>query len=170
MHIFPTGGTDIQDQKMGRYSTKPVYSKWTTVGRSYMLDTARVNATTLFCLATGLSLKKSDSFLIGMDLVSYLCLPQMQARSRAVLSAALCAKMDEFLGLTVKPPLKQAIPPFESRCDMRRKCYGCIKAGHGVGYNKNKDGAKKVQTQCQSCKVPCCDGHSVLQCESCFYS
>ena len=40
-------GTDMVDQKMGKYSVKPKSSKWIVAAFSYILHIARVNAATL---------------------------------------------------------------------------------------------------------------------------
>ena len=43
---YTKGGTDIVDQKMGKYLVKPKSSKWTVAAFCYILDIARVNAGT----------------------------------------------------------------------------------------------------------------------------
>ena len=44
---YTKGGTDIVDQKMGKYSLKPKLSKWTVCAFSYILDITQVNVATL---------------------------------------------------------------------------------------------------------------------------
>ena len=44
---FTKGGTDIVDQIMGKHTVKPKSSKWMIAAFSYILDIARVNASTL---------------------------------------------------------------------------------------------------------------------------
>ena len=44
---YTKGGTDIMDQKMGKYLVKPKSSKWTVCAFSYILDITQINAATL---------------------------------------------------------------------------------------------------------------------------
>ena len=44
---YTKGGTEIVDEKMGKYPVKPKSSKWTAAVFSHILDIARVNAATL---------------------------------------------------------------------------------------------------------------------------
>ena len=64
LYDFIKGNTDIFDQRMTTYSTKPKSSKWIICAFSYMLDVARVNASTVTLLINGLSRKPYaiDSF------------------------------------------------------------------------------------------------------------
>ena len=64
LYHFIKGNTDIFDQRMTTYSTKPKSSKWIICTFSYMLDVARVNASTVTLLINGLSRKPYaiDSF------------------------------------------------------------------------------------------------------------
>ena len=78
------------DQKIGRFSTKTKSVKWTAVAHSYLLDTARVNATTLYMLATG---KKEETFMIGWDLVKAMVVPQMKTRPLVGVSTSLVSKI-----------------------------------------------------------------------------
>ena len=59
---FTKGGTDIVDQRMGFHTTKTKSRKWTLVMFAYMLDTARVNSSTIFALNQGKDLIKGKSF------------------------------------------------------------------------------------------------------------
>lgn len=61
------GGTDVVYQKMGNYSVKPKFSKWTIAVFFYLLDVARVNVTTLSILNQNMSAKtrSTDLFMYG---------------------------------------------------------------------------------------------------------
>ena len=61
------GRTDIVEQKMGNYSVKPKFSKWTIAVFFYLLDVARVNVTTLSILNQNMSAKtrSTDLFMYG---------------------------------------------------------------------------------------------------------
>ena len=133
-----------------------------------MLDTARVNATTLYGLAIGKESKKVDSFKAGWDLVMYLAIPAIQQRSREGLSSALIEKMDKFLGVA---PVRQPVPRdilSPSKAMRPRKCEICIQNVRGEGYKKKKSDMKQIKTQCQKCESSCCNEHYVLLCRSCF--
>ena len=47
---FTKGETDIVDQLNDYYTTKSKSCRWVMVALSYMLDTARVNGKTVWCL------------------------------------------------------------------------------------------------------------------------
>ena len=56
------GGTDIVDQRMDTYTTKSKSRKWTRVTLAYILDTIRVNSSTVVTLISNNNPKSSDSF------------------------------------------------------------------------------------------------------------
>ena len=74
LYDFTKGGTDVMDQRIGTYSTKMKSRKWTKVSLSYVLDTCRVNASTVYALSKGDDPKKTGSFDFGWDLAESLVL------------------------------------------------------------------------------------------------
>ena len=88
------GGTDIVDQKIGSYTVKAKSRKWTMVALSYLLDTIRVNACTLFALNKGLDPKKVNSFDFGYQLAEKLVMPAIERRSRNGLSSYVVRKIE----------------------------------------------------------------------------
>ena len=50
------------DYKIGKYTTKPKSSKWTMVANSYVLETARVNASAIYALHKKMDPKKLSSY------------------------------------------------------------------------------------------------------------
>ena len=50
LYDFTKGGTDIVDQRIRTYTTKTKNRKWTRVALAYLLDTIRVNSSTLVTL------------------------------------------------------------------------------------------------------------------------
>ena len=86
------------DQKIGKYTTKSTSPRWSMVAFAYMLDTIRVNATSLLALTGGSNIGKVDSFKCGWDLVMSLVTPAIEARSRNGLSSNVQMKMDHILG------------------------------------------------------------------------
>ena len=79
---YTKGGTDIVDQKMGKYSVKPKSSKWTVCAFSYILDITQVNAATLSRLNDNKSPKAHSNqfFLFGWNLAMQLILPHLRQR------------------------------------------------------------------------------------------
>ena len=61
------GGTDIIDQKMGSYTTKSKTRKWPKVAFAYLVDTIRVDASTVYALANKMDPKKVSSFGFGRE-------------------------------------------------------------------------------------------------------
>ena len=50
MYNFTKGGTDIIDQRMGFYTSKPKSRKWTITAFSYAIDMARLNSSAKFAI------------------------------------------------------------------------------------------------------------------------
>ena len=61
LYDFTKGGTDIIDQRMGYYSCKPKSPRWTITALSYMLDTCRVNASTVLAMNDGRNPREQDA-------------------------------------------------------------------------------------------------------------
>ena len=55
---------------MGSSTTKAKTRKWTKVVFAYLLDTVRVNASTVYALANGKDPKDVDAFCFGSELAS----------------------------------------------------------------------------------------------------
>ena len=77
---FTNGGVDIQDQRMGNYSTSSKSKKFTRKVLSYLLDTARVNAQTIYYLIMLLSPRKSNSFDFLLSLAEEMVRPHIESR------------------------------------------------------------------------------------------
>ena len=165
---FTKGGTDIVDQKIGRYSTKTVSQRWSLVAFYYMLDTLRVNATTLYAKATRTDPRKVDSFKVGWELVLELVLPYIRARSKNGLTTAVVQKINTMLG--VPAPAPQSAGPVIAaelpRDGPPRKCPKCRIALQGKDYSVNKNKLYAIKMQCQRCGVATCTTHSRVICDS----
>ena len=98
LYDFTQGGTDIVDQLNDFYSTRSQSLRWVNVALFYTLDTARVNAKTLYCLAQGKHPRSYDSFKFGWDLMLSLVRPFAELRSRNGLQHPIQVKMDILLG------------------------------------------------------------------------
>ena len=96
---FSKGGTDLIDQRTGKYTTSIKSNKWTKKAICFMLDVARTNSQTIFALNQNLDPRKIDSFEYGWSLALKLVMPHMtERRTVPGLSAYLMSKIDrEFL-------------------------------------------------------------------------
>ena len=65
---FTKGGTDIVDQRAQTYTTKAKSNRWTMVSFYFLLDTCRVNASTIYAMNNGQNPRNVDSFDFGWDL------------------------------------------------------------------------------------------------------
>ena len=81
LHEFTKGGTDVVDQKMGFYTCKFTSRKWSMVAFSYIVDTGRVNSSTLFAVNGNEDHLKHNSFEFGTDIVCGLVGPFSQQRN-----------------------------------------------------------------------------------------
>ena len=68
--------------------------RWTISAFAYVIDTARVNAGTLFSLKKNTDPRRLNSFLFGLDLARSLVLPLLQRRNRNGLQKNILKKMD----------------------------------------------------------------------------
>ena len=59
---FTKAGTDIIDQKMGYYTAETKSRRWTMVAFAYLLDTIRVNVSTVLAVNKKVDPKKKESF------------------------------------------------------------------------------------------------------------
>jgi len=75
---FTKGGTDIVDQRIGYYTAKAKSRRWTMTSFAYVLDTCRVNASTILALNNAKDPRMQASFDFGMDLVMALCVHSLK--------------------------------------------------------------------------------------------
>ena len=98
LYDFTKGGTDIIDQKMGTYTTKSKSRKWSRVAFSYLLDTIRVNSSTLIELNKNHVPKLANSFSFGYELATQLVMPHILRKPRNGLSSEVVKKITSFAG------------------------------------------------------------------------
>ena len=94
LYNFTNGQMDIVNQQMGFYTSKVKGRKWLMVPFPYILDMARVNASTLFLLNHKKDPLKQYSFVFGMSVS-----PFIQQRKQSRLS--LCVKTKIALALSM---------------------------------------------------------------------
>ena len=82
LYDYTKSGTDIMDQRMARrkYFSKAKSNRWTMVGFSYLLDTARINAQTIWSLNNGLDPRRANSCNFGINVAKALIMPMIVTR------------------------------------------------------------------------------------------
>ena len=87
------------DQRVGSLSCKSKSNRWTWVVLCYLLDTARVNAQTLWALIQGIDPRNLDSFEFGCEMARLLVWIFMRNRPLDGLQSSILKKRAMFLGL-----------------------------------------------------------------------
>ena len=95
---FTEGGTDIVDQLNDYCTTRSNFCRWVMVALLYMLDTARVNGKTVWCLKNNSDISSTSSYDFRWILAKVLALPHVQQRSLNGLASSVQLKIKMFLG------------------------------------------------------------------------
>ena len=168
LYDYTKGGTDIVDQKISFYSCKPKSRKWTIVAFSYLMDTCRVNASTIMALNNGIDPRKLNSFNFGFDLVLELVRPFIEQRSRNGLTSDIVRKIKLVLGeQDVAVCATALLTPYPPKSGRPRRCEMCKAEIRGPGMKKQKDKLAKQSGQCQSCGKTVCQRHRFQFCTNC---
>lgn len=169
LYDFTKGGTDIVDQKMMYYSCKAKSRKWTIVAFSYLLDTCRVNASTVLNLNQDKDLQKLSSFDFGFNLVMDLVRPFIENRSRNGLTSDVVREIKLVLGKQDVPPVIDTalLSLFPPQSETKRRCEICKSQITGAGAKKQKDKLPKLLGQCQRCGKAVCQRHRFQFCSTC---
>ena len=102
---FSKGGTDIVDQKISYYSCNTKSARWPLTAFSYVLDTARVNAQSIFCLNNNINprAKSSNSSKFGWEIVLALVGPVIHLRKmQSNLRGDIRMKIDYMLKYVIR--------------------------------------------------------------------
>ena len=152
---YTKGGTDIVDQKMGKYSVKPKSNKWTVAHASYLFDVARVNASTLHLLNQNKCPKthSNESFKIGWKLAMSLIFPQLHHRHNNSngLQRYTQKAIADLLGIQIVRPPTEA--------GTRKRLEEVV----GEGQKRKKDAIGKTV----SCGEALCTSHFQKMCPAC---
>ena len=179
LYNYIKGGTDIEDQCMGNYTTKMKSKKWTLNTFCYLLDTARVNCQSIYCKVKKENVRNSNSYKYAMDLAKALIKPHVERREKDLtgLHSPELHKMALVLGrdlnITKKREAPIQIDRFESFVDKAdaKRCYMCVNAlPSGTGYKKLQSNMTRVQTQCGTCGKAVCKKHMINCCHPCARS
>ena len=82
LYDFTKGRTDIIVQRMVFHKMKTKYRKWTLVMFAYILDTARVNSSTVFALNQGKGPIKERFFEYTYQILLELAKPTIKIRTK----------------------------------------------------------------------------------------
>ena len=148
---FTKGGTDIVDQLNDCYTTTSKSCRWV------MLDTARVNRKTVWCLKSDSDISCPSSYDFSWNLAKTLALSHVQRISLNGLASSMQLKLKMFLGTALL--VDEPVPKVERRftgTGQRRRCQLHMANCHT---KKEKDNAPKSNEQCQSCGISICREH-----------
>ena len=133
---------------MGTYTTKSKSRKWTRVALAYILDTIRVNSSTVVTLNSNSNPKPTDNFRFGYELATQLLMPHIQRRSRHGLSSEVMTN--------------------PKQCENPSRCRQCIRNSYGQDPNVTRNKLKKIKTACESCGDAFCNEHLIYVCKECY--
>ena len=167
LYDFTKGGTDVIDQKMGTYTTKSKSRKWSRVAFFYLLDTIRVNSSTLIELNKNHDQKLANSFNFAYELATQLVKPHILRRPRNGLSSEVVKKITSFAGEQFVE-MSENIEHSKFR-ETPTRCRQCIINCHGEDQKINKNKIKNIKTACRSCSDAFCNEHLVFICQK-FYT
>ena len=158
---FTKGGTDIFDQMNDYFSTRAKSLRWVMIVLYYMLDTARVNAKTIWCIKNGIDHHKLKSYNFGWDLAKTLTMPHVIRRDVNGLGLMVQLKRNLFLGTAFVVP--EPKPKIEKRFECTAKRKKCVIHQANCRTKQEKDNCPRLTEQCQSCRE-----HSLRLCVKCL--
>ena len=163
---FTKGGTDIFDQMNDYFTTRAKSLRWVMIVLYYMLDTARVNAKTIWCIKNGIDHHKLKSYNFGWDLAKTLTMPHVIRRDVNGLGLMVQLKRNLFLGTAFVVP--EPKPKIEKRFECTAKRKKCVIHQANFSTKQEKDNCPRSTEQCQSCGDSICREHSLRLCVKCL--
>ena len=118
---FKKGGIDIVDQMNYYFTTRAKSLWWVIIVVYYVLETARVNAKTIWGIKNGIDHHKLKSFNFGWDLAKTLTMAHVIRRYLNVLTLTVQLKRNLFLStaFVLPEPKPKNVKRFE--CTTKRK-------------------------------------------------
>ena len=115
------GGTEIVDQMNNYFTTRAKSLRWAMIVHFYMLDTARVNAKTIWCIKNGIDHQELQSYNFGWDLAKTLTMPHLIRRD--VNGLGLIVQLKRNLSLGTASVVPEPKPKIEKRfeCIAKKK-------------------------------------------------
>ena len=132
LYDYTKGGTDIIDQRINFYSSKVKSRRWTMTAFAYVLDTCRVNASTVIALNQSIEPRNTNSFDFGITLVLQLVRPFVALRSKWGLSKGIQDKIQ----ITLSEPREESydssqLCAFPVQSTKQRRCEVCAAKATG---------------------------------------
>ena len=103
LYDFSKGGTDIIDQRMGFYSCKSKSKRWTMNAFSYVFDTGRASASTIYAMNNDLQPRNIKSVDFGFELAMSLIRPHTERPSLIGINSSMVRKIEIVLGKKYPP-------------------------------------------------------------------
>lgn len=164
---FSKGGTDIVDQRIGFYTVNTKSRRWSMAAFAYILDTARINAQTIYSINKSVDPRKSKSFEFGWELVMSLITPHINTRkSVAGLPRRTITKMNMVLNL---PDLQQTEQQeqFTNYSEKPNRCSICIENIERPDVTSKCRKLSTMKSRCCKCGNTCCKNHMMHICNKC---
>ena len=160
------GGVDVVDLISAKMSTRMKTKRWTLYVFAFILDTARINARTIFKENT--PTKPLSTFQFTWELGKSLVRSCIQRRhdSPVGLTHSLVKSIWKVLG--IEQPIERRQKP--ELLNKGQRCYLCLEEINGQpDYKANKDKLNnQVKTVCISCKNTTCIKHFITTCDRFF--
>ena len=161
---------------------------------AYLLDTARVNAQTIWSLVTNKNPRGTNSLQFGYDIALALILPQIENRPLIGLQGPVQRKMSfmlkrpvgKFGAVALQPPpaaggaaavvagaaaaarnAVRSMTSFARYGEKEKRCHFCYIGLPSEGHKIEKNSITKIKTLCGSCGQPCCKKHYTIICSEC---
>ena len=164
LYEYTKGGTDIIDQRMNFCSSKAKSRRWTMTAFAYVLDTCRVNASTVIALNQSIEPRNTNSFNFGITLGLQLVRPFVALRSKWALSKGIQDKIQ----ITLSEPREESydssqLCAFPVQSTKQRRCEVCAAEPTG----RERDNMGRVFSQCQRCGKAIFKRHYFRFCGAC---
>ncbi len=115
-------------------------NKWTVVALSFVLDTCRINASTIVAMNDNKDPRKVNSLDFEWQLSEALVMPFIQQHPLVGLNISTQRKMEIILGRPLRaPPATVAEVNHDAKSDTPPRRRHCIQVSHGQGHNNVKE-------------------------------
>ena len=120
---FPKAEQTLLIKKMGFYSCKSKSKRWTMNAFSYILDTCRVNASTIYAMNNDLHPRNIKSVDFGFELAMSLISPHIEQQSLIGINSSVVRKIEIVLGKKISSKhVKMSSGFFPQQREKRRRC------------------------------------------------
>ena len=134
LYDYTKCGTDIIHQPIGTYSCHTKSRRWTVAAFAYVLDTCRVNASTIIALNKGHHSRKQKTFDFVLNLTLELILPQIKQRQLTGFQLPVIRKMELTLGYKFSNRTSTSqLSKHPPKSSVRKRCGLCCTKASGPG-------------------------------------